>query len=227
MPDVSCMNPVNKALWFIETHYAREISLEEIAVIAGVSRYHLTRAFTIATGQSALRYTRGRRLSEAARALAAGAPDILTLALEVGYNSHEAFTRAFRDQFGVTPESVRGQRHLDNIQLVEALKMDETLLTRLEPPRFEERPAMLLAGLSARFDCESSSGIPAQWQKFVPHIGTIPGQIGGAAYGVRYNSDEEGTFDYLCAVQASDFSQLPPDWARLRVAARRYAVFAH
>jgi AraC family transcriptional regulator len=221
------MNPVNKALWFIETHYAREICLEEIAGIAGVSRYHLARAFTIATGQPALRYTRGRRLSEAARALAAGAPDILTLALEVGYNSHEAFTRAFRDQFGVTPEAVRSQGHLDNIQLVEALKMDETLLTQLEPPRFEDRRALLVAGLSALYTCESSSGIPAQWQKFVPHIGTFPGQIGSAAYGVRYNSDEEGNFGYLCAVQVEDFSKLAAHWARLRIPAHRYAVFAH
>jgi AraC-like DNA-binding protein len=57
---------------------------------------------------------RGRRLSEAARVLANGGPDILSVALDFGYGSHEAFTRAFRDQFGLTPESVRAQRHLDN-----------------------------------------------------------------------------------------------------------------
>jgi AraC-like DNA-binding protein len=117
------MNPVNKALWFIESHYGREITLEEMASVAGVSRYHMSRAFAMTLGQPALRYTRSRRLSEAARALAKGAPDILSIALEAGYNSHEAFTRAFREQFGFTPESVRSQRHLNNIQLVEALKM--------------------------------------------------------------------------------------------------------
>ena len=59
-----------------------------------------------------------RRLSEAARVLANGSPDILTVALDFGYGSHEAFTRAFRDQFGMTPESVRAQGHLDNVNLV-------------------------------------------------------------------------------------------------------------
>jgi len=221
------MNPVNKALWFIEAHFGSEITLEEIAAVAGVSRYHLSRAFAIAMGQPALRYTRARRLSEAARALADGAPDILTLALEAGYNSHEAFTRAFRDQFGVTPESVRDQGHLNNIQVVEPLKMDQCLLTQLDPPRFETAPALLLAGMYARYTCDTSSAIPAQWQRFVPHIGTIPGQIGGVAYGVRYNSDDEGNFDYMCAVQVSDFSKLAPEWARLRVPPQRYAVFAH
>ncbi len=76
--------------------------------IAGVSRFHMVRAFAAATGLSVMRYVRARRLSEAARALADGAPDILALALEADYGSHEAFTRAFRDHFGVTPEAVRG-----------------------------------------------------------------------------------------------------------------------
>jgi AraC family transcriptional regulator len=48
-----------------------------------------------------MRYVRGRRLTEAAKVLSDGAPDILTVALDAGYGSHEAFTRAFRDQFGV------------------------------------------------------------------------------------------------------------------------------
>ena len=92
------MNPVNKALWYVERHFTREITLDEIASAAGVSPFYLTRAFAIATGHSIMRYVRGRRLTEAARVLAQGAPDILTVAVEVGYGSHEAFTRAFRDQ---------------------------------------------------------------------------------------------------------------------------------
>ena len=88
--------------------------------VADVSRYHVSRVFGEAIGRPITRYVRGRRLTEAAKALAAGAADILTVALEAGYGSHEAFTRAFREQFGQTPESVRAQRHLDNIELVEA-----------------------------------------------------------------------------------------------------------
>jgi AraC family transcriptional regulator len=111
------MNPVGKALWYIESHFASEITLEDIANIGGVSRYHMSRAFGIATGHSVMRYVRGRRVTEAARSLANGARDILAVALDAGYGSHEAFTRAFRDQFGLTPEMVRAQRHLDNIEL--------------------------------------------------------------------------------------------------------------
>jgi AraC family transcriptional regulator len=110
------MSPVGKAIWFIETHFAGDLSLDEIAKAAGVSRYHLVHAFGFATGQSVMRYVRGRRLTEAARSLAGGAPDILAVALDAGYGSHEAFTRAFRDQFGLTPEAARARRALDNIE---------------------------------------------------------------------------------------------------------------
>src|SRR5882757_3674667 len=125
------MNPAGKALWFIETHFAQEITPEDVACIAGVSRYHMSRVFAMATGHSVMRYIRGRRLTEAARRLADGAPDILALALDSGYNSHEAFTRAFRDQFGLTPEAVRAQGHVTQLELVEPIAMDQTLKDNL------------------------------------------------------------------------------------------------
>jgi len=221
------MTPVGKALWYVESHFAGEISLDQVAAAGGVSRYYLSRAFAEATGFPVMQYVRARRLSEAARALAAGAPDILSVALEAGYGSHEAFTRAFRDRFGVTPEAVRAERNVATLSLVEPIKMDESMLTTLEPPRFENGKTLLIAGLSERYDCDSSKAIPAQWQRFMPYIGNIPGQIGRMAYGVCCNSDEEGNFDYICGVEVADFSELPPELARLRIPARRYAVFTH
>ena len=221
------MNPVGKAIWFIENRFASDIGLDDIAAVAGVSRYHLVRAFGAATGRSVMRYVRGRRLTEAARMLANGAPDILAVALDAGYGSHEAFTRAFRDQFGFTPETVRGQRRLDNIQLVEPLRMDETLFAKLEPPRFEYGRPLLIAGLGERCSWETSAAIPAQWQRFAPHLGHIPGQAGNTAYGVCCNGDDAGNFDYIAGVEVADFSALPAEFSRVRIAAQRYAVFSH
>src|SRR5690349_9909997 len=111
------MNATEKANWFVENHFAEPITLELVAEACNVSPYHLTRLFTISFGTSIMRYVRRRRLTEAAKALAAGAPDILAIALDAGYNSHEAFTRAFREAFGVTPESLRSSRSLKNIPL--------------------------------------------------------------------------------------------------------------
>src|ERR1700735_5656062 len=120
------------------------MSLEDIAAVCEVSRFHMSRAFGLATGRSVMRYLRGRRLTEAARLLAQGAPDILSVALDAGYGSHEAFTRAFRDQFGVTPEAVRQRGDLDNLELVEPIKMSKNGTVALEEPRRETRAALLI-----------------------------------------------------------------------------------
>jgi AraC family transcriptional regulator len=220
------MNPVGKALWFIETHLGNDLSLSDIAAFSQVSRYHLLRAFGTATNHSVMSYVRARRLTEAARQLSAGAPDILGVALEAGYASHEAFTRAFRDQFGLTPEAVRAQSHLDNINLVEAIGMSENFVA-LEEPRIEQGRALLVAGLGERYSFETNQGIPFQWQRFVPYIGNIPGQIGGATYGVCCNMDGGGSFDYIAGVQVQSFADLPKEFSRVRVPEQRYAVFSH
>src|SRR5262249_51359064 len=148
------------------------------------------RAFGVTTGFSIMRYVRGRRLTEAARTLAEGAPDILGVALSAGYSSHEAFTRAFRDQFGATPEAVRAQRGLAQLKLVEPILMNQNLLPDLEPPRFVRAKPLLIAGISERYTCESGAGIPAQWQRFLPHFNHMPSQVGKVAYGVIYNTDD-------------------------------------
>src|SRR6202051_2170413 len=140
------MNPAQRALWFIESHLAEELTLDEIAGVAGISRFHMVRAFAAATGLSVMRYVRARRLSEAARALAGGAPDILTLALEADYGSHEAFTRAFRDHFGVTPDADRSAKRLDNLRLQEPIVMDSTAIDNLQAPRFQTGKPILIAG---------------------------------------------------------------------------------
>src|ERR1700712_1422660 len=139
------MNPAQKALWFIESHLADALTLDEIAAVADVSRFPLVRAFAAATGLPVMRYVRARRLTEAARALAGGAPDILSLALEADYGSHEAFTRAFRDHFGVTPEMVRAAPCLDHLKLQEPIVMDSTRLDHLKPPRFATSKPLLVA----------------------------------------------------------------------------------
>jgi AraC family transcriptional regulator len=221
------MTPVQKALWFAERHFASDITLDDIATAVGASRYYISRAFTAVSGQPLMRYVRGRRLTTAAHALANGAPDILTVALDAGYGSHEAFTRAFTDHFGVTPEAVRAQGHVDNLNLVEAIRMDQTPLETLRPPRFVDGKAMLITGLVERYTQASSANIPAQWQRFLPHFNNVTGQIGNVAYGVVYNTDDEGNMDYLTGVEVPDFSRVPADWGRIRIPEQRYVVFEH
>ena len=74
--------------------------------------------------------------------------------------------------------------------------MDGSLLQDLAPPRIVQGRALLLAGLSAHYSHEGSAGIPAQWQRFAPWIGHIPGETGPpVSYGVVCNADDQGDFE--------------------------------
>ncbi|CAM5768032.1 AraC family transcriptional regulator [Bosea minatitlanensis] len=220
------MDPVKAAVWFIESHFTSDLSLDEIAQACGVSRFHLCRAFGNATGRPVMRYVRERRLTEAARQLAQGAPDILSVALDWGYGSHEAFTRAFREQFGLTPEALRGRRDLASLELVEPLAMNSIPSVILDEPRIQRGKAMLLAGFGSRFGYEAFNGIPALWRRLASHLGHIPGQVGEVCYGVSHAADENGV-DYLAGVEVASFGDLPPAFDRIRIPEQVYAVFTH
>ncbi|RXH25852.1 MULTISPECIES: AraC family transcriptional regulator [Bradyrhizobium] len=225
------MNPAQRALWYIESHLAEPMTLDEIAAISGVSRFHIVRAFAAATGLPVIRYVRARRLTEAARSLADGAPDILSLALEADYGSHEAFTRAFRDQFGTTPEAVRAASCASHLKLQEPILMDSTMLDHLAPPRFETVKAFLVAGPAERISCDNGAMIPGLWQRFHQEVADIPARVGQGkdqvAYGVCCNGDDAGNFDYIAGVEVADFSDLPRRFGRIRIPQQRYAVFTH
>jgi AraC family transcriptional regulator len=196
------MSAIAKTIWLIESRSQDPLTLDEMASHAGLSRSHLSRVFPIATGYSISAYIRGRRLTEAARALASGAPDILAVALEAGYGSHEAFTRAFRDQFGIP--------------------MDATIAVPVDAPRIEDRGPMQIAGLMERHVLNRAASVPGQWQRFQPYIGNVPGAVPGRAYGVVGEMGEEcDDFDYLCGMEVTDAAELPPEFTRLRLPAQR------
>lgn len=220
------MYPIGKALWFMESHYSREITLDEIADVAGVTRFHLCRVFRMVTGHSPLGYVRERRLSDAARRLALGAPNILGVALDACYASHEAFTRAFHDRFGCTPEEVRAQADLNALNLMEPLRMNTIESTKIEVTRMQEGRALRIAGITEHYTADKSAAIPSQWQRFVPYIGHIPGQAGTEAYGVMLFHDT-GEMDYTAGVEVRVTAKVSAPLMVVDIPQQYYAVFTH
>ncbi|MEX2694497.1 GyrI-like domain-containing protein [Rhizobium mongolense] len=222
------MSAIGRAIWFIESHSASDISLDDISDAAGLSRYHLSRVFGLVTGHSISGYLRGRRLSTAALALIGSSSSILEVALGASYGSHEAFTRAFRDQFGITPDAIRKQGHVRNLALVEPLKMHPARLNELEEPRFETLPPMLFAGLQEAYGYGDNAAIPSLWQKFNSYFGNISGQRGNAAYGIcTHIEGETETFRYMAGAEVTDAGDLPEGFTTLKVPGQRYVVFTH
>lgn len=92
---------------YIETHLEDKMNYEEIAQIACCSVYHFQRMFTFMTDITLSEYVRRRKMTLAAFELQNSDIKIIDLALKYGYESPEAFTRAFQNLHGITPTSAR------------------------------------------------------------------------------------------------------------------------
>jgi AraC family transcriptional regulator len=221
------MSLFEKALWVIERNSDQALSLNAIAAACNVSRSHLANAFGTASGWSVKGYLRARRLSDAAQKLADGAPDILRLAIDSGYGSHEAFTRAFRDHFGKTPEQVRRRASVEGLRIVDALRLSSTEVD-LPAPRLAQLGRLRLVGLSALCSFREVMKIPAQWQHFATEFYfAIPSKTPRMPIGVCDVPSEDGTFRYVCAVDVAAFEDRNPELTYLAVEPGDYAVFEH
>jgi AraC family transcriptional regulator len=101
-----------RAQQLLQSRLDEPIEPAMLAKHAGFSLHHFHRIFRALLGESVMEHVRRLRLERAARRLRASATGILELALEAGYESHEAFTRAFAARFGCPPSAFRDQPSL-------------------------------------------------------------------------------------------------------------------
>lgn len=99
-----CIEDVKR---YIREHIHEPLDRETLAAVAGFSIPHFHRVFTAQVGESAASYVRRLRLERAGRKLRMGAVNITEVALAAGYESHAAFSKAFKQQFGLSPREFR------------------------------------------------------------------------------------------------------------------------
>lgn len=101
-------------------------------------------------------------------------------------------------------------------------------MTRIEPDRIEEGPAMLMGGLRRTHTfAGAAQGIPEQWRALGQML-PLPGQRGATMYGVMCGADPQAqTFEYMTGVEVAALDALGPEYGRMRIPAQRYAVFTH
>ena len=98
---------IEDVMRYIREHINEPINRETLASVAGFSVPHFHRVFTAHVGESAASYVRRLRMERAGRKLRMGAIDITEVALAAGYDSHAAFGKAFKQQFGLSPSEFR------------------------------------------------------------------------------------------------------------------------
>ena len=99
---------INRVLDYVQDNLSGDLSLRTLAKIACFSPYHFHRIFRALTGETVGQLVRRMRLERAARHLAwTHDRSIIEVALDAGFQSPAAFTRAFRDRFGMSPTEWR------------------------------------------------------------------------------------------------------------------------
>ncbi len=96
-----------RVLTHIQEHLDESLDLEELARVACFSSFHFHRIFAAMTGETLADHVRRLRLERAAMELRSGGKQVIQLALDAGYEAHEAFTRAFKAAYGVAPAAFR------------------------------------------------------------------------------------------------------------------------
>jgi AraC family transcriptional regulator len=96
-----------RVLDYIEVNLEGDLTIDRLASIACLSRFHFARAFKSAVGQSPHRYVSGKRLERAKALLVRGDQSLVDIALALNFSCQANFTRAFRQVTGLTPGQYR------------------------------------------------------------------------------------------------------------------------
>ena len=209
----------------IENHLALKqadaLSVAYLAQQVGVSPWHFQRLFKTWVGETLGNYIRGRRLSAAAERLKQGSDGIIDIAFAVGFNSHEAFTRSFKSQYGLSPKQFRQQA--PRVDFKQKPVLSQPLYQHLSEeiqrqPDIVTRPALTLVGFKTRipspFLVEGSYChlLENSWRQLFTHLDQLAGHTPNTMMGITISDSgrfDEAELDYMAAVAFDESSVLP------------------
>lgn len=223
---------MNAAIDYIETHLADEISYDVAARIACCSTYHFQRMFSYIAGVTLSEYIRRRRLTLAAYDLQTGNVKVIDTALKYGYESPEAFSRAFKKLHGIMPVSARDI----GISLKAYPRMTFSILIEGEKEmkyRIMQREAFHVFGVSTEISTDSEIAfeqVPKFFKKCDEDL--VPDEINGLLG--RFNDNHtisamyeysESSYKYMICEFLPKGLEIPDKFTVLEVPATTWAVF--
>ncbi|RHW34951.1 AraC family transcriptional regulator [Lysinibacillus yapensis] len=207
---MSWVESLQRAIDYIERNLLnQDLSVEHVAKACNSSVFHFQRTFSILTDMTVGDYIRRRRLTLAAEELVNTDHKIIDIAYKYGYETPEAFTKAFRKQHQIAPRDARKKRGpLQSYnRLVIQIKLEGAIPINY---KIIEKDAFQVVGVKRTYNCqigENLSGIPKFWEE--AHLdGTnnrLVGLNNSEAAGilgvciVEENQKSEGLMDYWIA----------------------------
>jgi len=215
---------IQKTLDYIEDNIGSEIEIEVLANIASLSFFYYHRLFSRLVGKPVREYIKLRRLARVYESLADKDKRIIDIALDHGFSSHETFTRAFKDAYGLTPSEFRNNPvALNNFQkpdlLLNYVIVDEGMPLVsdgivLEMNRRVLNEPLYFLGLVGHIN--KSSQVPlgtvvgvseasTVWERFEQEVHKINRKPGGRGFGVSFRGDApKGYFSYFVGTEVDE-----------------------
>ncbi len=230
---------IETAIEFIETHLKTRFKTVDVAKESAYSLFHFHRIFQAATGYTLKNYIRARRLTEAARQLVDTDEKIINISFDYGFESQEAFTRAFKQIFKTTPGKYR--RVNSHHPSVYRNKWSVNRLIHLNKggtmtPKIIEKKGFKTVGLRY-FGNNSENEIPALWQEFMQRsheikcIGKQYHFYGLCTTATLEDSNNESmgdmAFEYIAGADVTELKDIPEGMVGREVDDAKYAVFTH
>ena len=196
---------IRDLLAWLESHLDQPLSLDNVSIKAGYSKWHLQRMFKDVTGHAIGAYIRARRLSKAAVALRLTSRPILDIALQYRFDSQQTFTRAFKKQFNQTPAWYRRASDWNSFGIRPPIRLGNE---QQPEPQFVTLPETVLVGQTQSYTCtlEQISSYRDEmrihfWKQFLLETDTVPPLLYGL-HQVRasHEKDDEQEILYTTAV---------------------------
>ncbi|CAM3931078.1 AraC family transcriptional regulator [Alkalicoccus chagannorensis] len=228
------MKDWNEAVAYMEARLTGDIDVKKAAAAAGCSEFHFRRMFSMLAGIPLSEYIRRRRMTLAAAELIQTGMRVIDAAAKYGYDSSDAFTRAFRSVHGVTPSAVQREsvsiRSYPRIHIQLQITGGDAMNWRIE-----EKPAFRLIGKMERvpivFEGENEH-ISAMWKKMtqeeMAQLQALSdmepsGIIQATADFSEGRMEEEGDVSHYIGVVSS--RKAPEPFSEREVPAGTWAVF--
>lgn len=221
------IDAIMSAVRYIENHLTHKVRVADIAKHVGYSSYHFQRLFQQVTAQTVGQYVIARKLTEAGKLLREGQLRVVDVSYQFGFESHEAFSRAFKARFSVNPHQWKQKSSFVPPNLFkEKLREDYLIhLQQLEPENVEQ---VQLNGLEIRgyqSTDSSVSNIYECWNR----LDQVCLDSSASRYGIiQYPFVMEGdaSFTYTAAAK-QDVIRAAEDQVTLRIRSGKFQVFWH
>ncbi|MBZ6528077.1 AraC family transcriptional regulator [Aerococcaceae bacterium DSM 111021] len=190
------MNDLVQVINRIEKNLDYEIDYNQLCKGLSLTNSTLQRIFPVIFNMTTSEYIRKRRLSKAAFDLQHSKFSVLEIALKYGYETHEAFTTAFKKFHENTPSAVRkgaSFRFIDKLELSITIQGGKEL-----PLEIITLPDFYVAGLSINTSANSPE-ISKLWRQLTESnlVNKLIKVSTGNSFGVSYGINNNGTLTYM------------------------------